>query len=77
MGRLTSEKAKVIAEELRVTRYAATGERAYEHVYGKYKHLFLFDYDYFLKIMQICSLFWACRGEETERDRANTQYIYV
>lgn len=73
---LTVKRVEEIAEELRITRCKDTGKIAFKHIYKKYKNEFKSEAQ-FLKLMRICALFWASRGENTERDRNNTIYIYV
>ena len=76
---LSREQIKAIGEELRTTRYKATGKMAFEYVYEKYKHLFedIGGYDKFLCLMKICATFFASQGEETQRIREATTYKYV
>ena len=79
MGMLTSDQAKAIAEELRITRYKSNGKMAFEYIYNKYKHLFedRGGYDDFLYLMDICATFFASQGEKTKRIREMTHYVYV
>ena len=76
---LTAEKVIAIGEELRTTRNKSDGRMAFDYVYEKHKELFVDHggFDGFLKMMDICAVFFASRGEETVRDRSNTQYQYV
>lgn len=74
-SKLTVDTVKMIAEELRVTRYKATGQMAFDYIWDKYKDLFV-CYDQFLKLMDICSVFFSCRPD-VEEIRRRTTYIYV
>ena len=79
MSMLTSDKVKAIAEELRITRKKSDGKMAFEYVYDKYKYLFedRGGFDDFLCLMDICAVFFASQGEETQRIREMTHYVYV
>ena len=76
---LTAEKVIAIGEEVRTTRNKSDGRMAFDYVYEKHKELFVDHggFDGFLKMMDICAVFFASRGEETVRDMSNTQYQYV
>lgn len=73
--KITAEKANEIGEELRKTRYKSNGKIAFAYVFDKYKRLFV-NYDQFLKLMKICSLFFSCQ-ENVEEIREKTEYIFV
>lgn len=79
MEKLTSELVEDIAEELRTTRYKKNGKMAFEFVYDKYKSYFdnIGGYGLFLRLMEICAVFFASQGEKTKTIRENTQYQYV
>ena len=48
---------------------------AFDYIWDKYKDLFV-CYDQFLKLMDICSVFFSCRPD-VEEIRRRTTYIYV
>ena len=79
MAKPTTEQIKAIGEELRTTRYKASGKMAFRYVYDKYEHLFkdIGGYDKFLELMKICAIFFASQGELTSQIRAKTVYTYV
>jgi len=73
--KLTVEKVDAIAEELRTTKEKATGKLAFDYVWNKYKDLFV-CYGQFLRLMDICSVFFSCRPD-VEEVRRRTTYKYV
>ena len=72
---LTTDKVKDIAEELRTTREKSTGKMAFGYIWEKYKHLFV-CYEQYLRLMDICSVFFSCRPD-VEEIRRRTTYKYV
>lgn len=73
--KLTAEKVKAIAEELRTTKESATGKMAFSYVWNKYKDLFV-CYEQFLRLMDICAVFFSCRPD-VEEVRRSTTFNYV
>ena len=78
--KLTADKVKAIAEELRITRYKETKKMAFEYIYDKYKNLFeeIGGYTKFLELMDICSVFFSSQGKEKlDEIRSKTVFRYV
>jgi len=73
--KLTAKKVEEIAEELRTTKERSSDKLAFDYIYNKYKHLFA-NYGQFVRLMDICSVFFSCRPD-VEEIRRNTTYNYV